>query len=57
MPITPGQGPGNGGAASHPRGGGTPGPGRQYRPDRDRHVENKIMSALVRAGLVPAPTY
>ena len=27
--------------------------GRQYRPGRGRHVENTIMSALVRAGLVP----
>lgn len=26
---------------------------RQYRPGRGRHVENAIMSALVRAGLVP----
>jgi len=26
---------------------------RQYRPGRGRHVENTIMSALVRAGLVP----
>jgi hypothetical protein len=28
-------------------------PARQYRPGRGRHVENTIMSALVRAGLVP----
>ena len=26
---------------------------RQYRPGRGRHAENTIMSALVRAGLVP----
>jgi len=26
---------------------------RQYRPGRGRHVENAIMSALARAGLVP----
>ena len=51
-PTTPGQGPGNGEAASQPRGGGTPRPARQY-PGRGRHVENTIMSALVRAGLVP----
>ena len=30
-----------------------PHPPRQYRPGRSRHVENRIMSALVRAGLVP----
>jgi len=28
-------------------------PARQYHPGRGRHVENAIMSALVRAGLVP----
>jgi deazaflavin-dependent oxidoreductase (nitroreductase family) len=28
-------------------------PARQYHPGRGRHVENTIMSALVRAGLVP----
>jgi deazaflavin-dependent oxidoreductase (nitroreductase family) len=43
-PSTPGQGPGNG---------ETPRPARQYRPGRSRHVENTVMSALVRAGLVP----
>jgi hypothetical protein len=26
---------------------------REYRPGRSRHVENTIMSALVRVGLVP----
>lgn len=30
-----------------------PRPARQYRPGRGRGVENSIMSALVRAGLVP----
>ena len=52
-PTTPSQGPGNGEAARQARGGGTPRPARQYRPGRSRHVENTIMSALVRAGLVP----
>ena len=51
--TTPGNGPGNGEAASQARGGGTPRPARQYHPGRGRHVENTIMSALVRAGLVP----
>ena len=52
-PTTPSQGPGDGEAAGQARGGGTPRPARQYRPGRSRHVENTIMSALVRAGLVP----
>ena len=52
-PTTPGQGSGNGKAARHARGGGTARAARQYRPGRGRHVENTIMSALVRAGLVP----
>jgi deazaflavin-dependent oxidoreductase (nitroreductase family) len=52
-PTTPGNGPGNGEAASQPPGGGTARPARQYHPGRGRHVENIIMSALVRAGLVP----
>ena len=52
-PTTPGQGSGNGAAARHTRGGGTARPARQYRPGRGRHVENTIMSALVRTGLVP----
>ena len=52
-PTTPSQEPGNGEAASQPRGGGTPRPARQYHPGRGRHVENTIMSALVRAGVVP----
>jgi deazaflavin-dependent oxidoreductase (nitroreductase family) len=52
-PTTPGQGPGNGEAASQARGGGTPRAARLYRPGRGRHMENTIMSALVRAGLVP----
>src|SRR5512140_1078446 len=51
-PTTPDQGPGNGEAASRARS-GTPGRVRQYRPGRGRHVENTVMSALVRAGLVP----
>ena len=51
--TTPGNGPGNGEAASQPRGGGTPRPARPYHPGRGRHVENTIMSALVRAGLEP----
>jgi deazaflavin-dependent oxidoreductase (nitroreductase family) len=51
-PTTPDQGPGNGEAASRARG-GTPGRVRQYRPSRGRYVENTVMSALVRAGLVP----
>jgi deazaflavin-dependent oxidoreductase (nitroreductase family) len=52
-PTTPSQGPGNGEAASQARGGRATRPARQYRPGRGRHVENAIMSALVRAGLVP----
>src|SRR5437773_3072927 len=52
-PMTPGRGPGNGEAAGQAHGGGDPRPPRQYRPGRGRHVENTIMSALVRAGLVP----
>ena len=52
MPTTPGRGPGNGEAASHSRS-RTPRPARQYRPGRGRHVENTVMSALTRAGLVP----
>ena len=52
-PTTPGQGPGNGEAASRAGGGRAPRPARQYRPGRGRHVENTIMTVLVRAGLVP----
>ncbi len=52
-PTTPGHGSGNGEASGHARGGGTARAARQYRPGRGRHVENTIMSALVRAGLVP----
>jgi hypothetical protein len=48
-PTTPSQGPGDGQAARQARGGGTPRPARQYSPGRSRHVENTIMSALVRA--------
>jgi deazaflavin-dependent oxidoreductase (nitroreductase family) len=52
-PATPSQGQGNGGAANPARGGRAPRPARQYHPGRGRHVENTIMSALTRAGLVP----
>ena len=52
-PTPPSQGHGNGEAARQARGGGPPRPARQYRPGRGRHVENAIMSALARAGLVP----
>ena len=52
-PTTPSEGSGNGEAASRARDGGTFRPPRQYRPGRGRHVENTIMSALVRAGLIP----
>ena len=52
-PTTPSQGPRNGEAASQALGGGTSRPVRQYRPGRGRHLENTIMSVLVRAGLVP----
>src|SRR6516225_10754891 len=51
--TTPSQRPGNGEAGRQARGGDAPRPVRQYRPGRSRHVENTIMSALVRAGLVP----
>jgi len=37
-PTTPSQEPGNGEAASQPRGGGTLRPARQYHPGRGRHV-------------------
>jgi deazaflavin-dependent oxidoreductase (nitroreductase family) len=54
MPATtPGNGPGNGEAPGPAPGGGTARLARQYHPGRGRHVENTIMSALVRAGLVP----
>ena len=52
-PTTPSRGPGNGEVARHARGGGAPRLARQYRPGRGRYVENTIMSALVRVGLVP----
>jgi len=51
-PVPPSQGQGNGEAASPARGGRAPRPARQYHPGRGRHVENTIMSALTRAGLV-----
>lgn len=54
MPPTPsGHGSGADEDAGHPLGGGSPGPVRDYRPGRGRHVENTIMSALVRGGLIP----
>jgi deazaflavin-dependent oxidoreductase (nitroreductase family) len=43
-PTTPGRGSANGEAARQ---------ARQNRPGRGRHVENTIMSALTRAGLLP----
>lgn len=52
-PTAPSQEPGNGETAGQAQRGGTSWPARQYRPGRGRHVENTIMSALVRAGLVP----
>ena len=52
-PTTPGQGRGNGEADRQARGGQAPRSARQYRPGRSRHLENTIMSALARAGLVP----
>jgi len=53
MPAPPpSQEPGNGQSARQPRG-GAPRPARQYHPGRGRHVENTIMSAFVRAGLIP----
>jgi deazaflavin-dependent oxidoreductase (nitroreductase family) len=52
-PITPGQGPANGEAAGRARRGGTARPALQYHRGRGRHLENTIMSALTRAGLVP----
>ena len=52
-PTTPGQGSANGEAAGRARRGGTGRPARQYHPGRGRHLENTIMSALTRAGLVP----
>ena len=54
MPATePSQEPGNGGTGRQARGSVGSRPARQYRPGRGRHAENTIMSALVRAGLVP----
>lgn len=48
-PTTPNHRPGNG----EPPSTRAPRAVRQYRPGRSRHVENTIMSALARAGLVP----
>jgi deazaflavin-dependent oxidoreductase (nitroreductase family) len=54
MPATtPSHGHGNGEAARQARDGAAVRPARQYHPGRGRHVENTIMSALVRVGLVP----
>jgi deazaflavin-dependent oxidoreductase (nitroreductase family) len=47
MPPTPDQKPGEPQSSRAPR------PARQYRPGRSRHMENTIMTALARAGLVP----
>ena len=53
MPATESsQEPGNGGTGRQERD-IVSRPARQYHPGRGRHVENTIMSALVRAGLVP----
>jgi deazaflavin-dependent oxidoreductase (nitroreductase family) len=53
VPATePSREPGNGATGRQERG-TVSRPARQYRPGRGRHVENTIMSALVRAGLVP----
>ena len=52
-PAEPVQEPRNGQTGRQERGSVSSQPARQYRPGRGRHVENTIMSALVRAGLVP----
>ena len=52
MPATQPSQPGNGGTSGQEQGMASR-PARQYRPGRGRHVENTIMSALVRAALVP----
>jgi deazaflavin-dependent oxidoreductase (nitroreductase family) len=49
-PTTPHRRPGNG----EPQSIRAPRAARQYRPNRSRDVENTIMSALVRVGLVPS---
>jgi len=51
-PAEPAQAPGNG-ETGRQKPGTVSRPARQYRPGHGRHVENTIMSALVRAGLVP----
>jgi F420H(2)-dependent quinone reductase len=54
VPATqPSQEPGNGGPGRQERRSSGSRPARQYRPGRGRHIENTIMSALARAGLVP----
>ena len=52
-PTTPGRESANGEAARRARRGRTGRPPRQYHPGRGRRLENTIMSALTRAGLVP----
>ena len=47
--ATPHQGPENG----EPQSIRASRAAREYRPGRSRHVENTVMSALVRVGLVP----
>jgi deazaflavin-dependent oxidoreductase (nitroreductase family) len=54
MPATePSPEPANGGTGKQARDSAVSRPARQYRPGRGRHIENTIMSALARAGLVP----
>jgi deazaflavin-dependent oxidoreductase (nitroreductase family) len=54
MPATqPSQEPRNGGTGKQAQRSAVSRPARQYHPGRGRHVENTIMSTLVRAGLVP----
>ena len=54
MPATqPSREPADGRTGRQERHSAVSRPARQYRPGRGRHVENTIMSALVRAGLVP----
>ena len=52
-PAEPAREPRNGETGRQEQGSVPSRPARQYRPGRGRHVENTIMSALVRAGLVP----
>jgi deazaflavin-dependent oxidoreductase (nitroreductase family) len=48
------QGSGNGEAAGRARGSRAPRQAQQYLPGHSRHMENTIMSALVRGGLIPS---